>query len=312
MRTMEAIVGKLKYFFSEGAKGLKNNKTMSLASIATIFLSLLLIGVFVLMNEIVNNVTESVEEQVAVTAYISDDATEEQIATAQAELEKLDGVASISFTSKDQAMEDFKASLGSEDDITAQLESGTNPLPASFKLELEDPQQVESVASAILNVEAYTTICDNTEDPTDSVKYGQQTVDRLFSFTTIVKTGGTILVLILVFIAFVFMNNTIRLAVLSRRKELSIQRLVGASNSFIRGPFLAEGIIHAVIGALLAIICLELIHQLVIPMVGSSLTWLPLDLGVAPYIILYISILIIAILIGVISSAMAMKKYLKV
>lgn len=300
------------YFFKEGAKGLKMNPATTVGSVVTIFLSLLLIGLFIIGNEIVANVADAVEDQVAVTAYISDNATDEQKDTARQALEQIDGVSSISYTSKDQALADFKSTLSDDDDISQQISEDANPLPASFKLELSDPQQVKDVAKKVLETDAYVQICDNPTNPSDSVKYGQQTVDRLFSVTNIIKTAGTALVVMLIFIAFVFMNNTIRLAVMNRRKEISIQRLVGASNGFIRGPFFAEGIIHACIGAVFAILCLEAVHHLVLPQISAALTWLPLELSPLSYVLLYVCLVLVAIFIGTVGSMLSMKKYLKV
>ncbi|MFR7495018.1 MAG: FtsX-like permease family protein [Adlercreutzia sp.] len=112
-------------------------------------------------------------------------------------------------------------------------------------MSLADPQKVDEIAAAIEADETFRSICDEPDNPADSLKYGQKTVDRLFSVTKYVRYLGVALVLLLVFIALVFINNTIRLAIMARRKEIAIMRLVGASNGFIRGPFLMEGALHA-------------------------------------------------------------------
>ena len=113
-------------------------------------------------------------------------------------------------------------------------------MPASIDIELSDPQLVEQVASSLLGNTTYQKISEDPSDPADSVKYGEKTVERLFALTNYVRYVGIALVGLLVFIALVFINNTIRLAILARRKEIAIMRLVGASNGFIRGPFLME------------------------------------------------------------------------
>ena len=98
-------------------------------------------------------------------------------------------------------------------------------------------------------------MADDANDPSSSVQYGRETVERLFSVTYYLRVGVAVLVLLLAFIAFVFINNTIRLAIAARRREIAIMRLVGASNGFIRGPFLAEGMLEALIGSLLLAAC---------------------------------------------------------
>ena len=299
------------YFFKEGVKALKNNVATTIGSIVTIFLSLFIIGLFVLGNSIMGNIATAIEEQVSVTAYLSQDVPQEQLDELKAAIEQIDGVASVSYTNKDQAMENFKETMSSSPDIVEQLE-GANPLPASFEIELTDPKKVAEVANAIENNELFKTICDNPARPSDSVKYGQKTVERLFSITDTIRNVGAIFVVLLIFIAFIFMNNTIRLAVMNRRKEISIQRLVGASNNFIRGPFLAEGVIHALIGSVLAIGLLEVVHQLALPKLAGALAWLPLQLPFYTYIIMYVIIVIAGLLIGIIGSSLSMKKYLQV
>lgn len=302
----------ISYFIREAFKGLKANKATAAGSIITIFLSLFLIGIFVFANTIVGNVTNAVEEQVTVTAYINDEASADEAIymPVMEEIQGMDGVQEVTFTSKEQAMEDFKATMKS-DDIVDQLE-GTNPLPASFNVILSDPQNVEQIADNIQNMESFVAICDSPDNPQSSVKYGQKTVKRLFSMTDTIRVIGTLIVLMLIFVAFVFMNNTIKLAVSNREQEIAIQRLVGASNGFIRGPFLTEGLLQATFGALLAIIILELLAIFAMPFFASSMAWLPIDLTLEVRIATYIAIFVAGVLIGLASSALAMRKYLKV
>ncbi len=127
------------------------------------------------------------------------------------------------------------------------------------------------MADAIRGNSTYQQIRDDTPE-SESLKYGQQTVDRLFTLTNYVRYIGIALVALLIFIAMVFINNTIRLAILARRKEIAIMRLVGASNGFIRGPFLMEGALHAIIGSLLAVGVLELLRNAALPKLQGALS----------------------------------------
>jgi len=298
------------YFFKEALIGFKRNFSTAFGSIITIFLSLLIIGVFLFGGTVVNNIVSSVENEVSITAYIADDADEADIAQLQQSIKSMNNVASVSFTTKAQALENFRNSMTSNPEIIDQLD-GQNPLPASINVELSDPQAVEEVANQILANSTFKKICDNPSDPSDSLKYGQKTVDRLFALTNYVRYIGLALIILLIFIAFIFINNTIRLAILARRREISIMRLVGASNGFIRGPFLMEGALHAVIGALLAIGVLELIRQFAIPQISGALAWLPIDLTLSTTLIVYLSMLGAGLLIGLLGSAIAMRRYLK-
>ena len=301
----------LVYFIREAFKGFARNLSTALGSIITIFLSLLIIGVFMIGGVVVDNIVESVESKVSITCYIADDAEDADIQTVENYITGLDGVASVSFTSKDQALENFKNSMTSNPEIIEQLD-GQNPLPASIDVELSEAQEVQAIAEQIEANETFRAICDNPEDPADSLKYGQKTVEKLFALTNYIRYIGIALVVLLVFIAFVFINNTIRLSILARSKEISIMRLVGASNNFIRGPFSMEGALHAVIGAALAIGCLQLLRAFALPRVQEALPWLPINVGSHTYVLIYLGLLIAGLIIGFIGSALAMRRYLKV
>ncbi len=211
----------LLYFFRESLTGFTRNFSTTLGSIITIFLSLLIIGIFCICGVIINNVVTSVENQVSITAYVADDASEQDIDAVEQFIRELPGVESVGFTTKDQALENFTNSMTSNPDIVAQLD-GENPLPASIDVDLSEAQSVSEVANRILENEGFVKICDNPDDPSDSLQYGQKTVDKLFSLTNAIRYIGIGLIIVLVVIAFIFINNTIRLAILARRKEIAI------------------------------------------------------------------------------------------
>lgn len=298
------------YFIKEALRGFARNLSTTLGSIITIFLSLFVIGVFLVGAAVIENVVSSVESEVTITAYLSDDVSDSQVSSLTSEIKAIDGVSGVSYVSKDQALENFRA-MSSNPEIVDQLD-GANPLPASLTIDLSDPQMVESVADQIVANSTFKKACDEPSKPADSLKYGQKTVERLFQLTSYVRYIGLALIVLLIFIAMVFINNTIRLAILARRKEIAIMRLVGASNGFIRGPFLMEGAMHAIIGSLLAIGSIELIHRVALPKVQSALTFLPMDVTGQTYVLIYVGLLVAGLVIGLIGSAFAMRRYLKV
>ena len=298
------------YFIKEALRGFARNLSTTLGSIITIFLSLFVIGVFLVGAAVIENVVSSVESEVTITAYLSDDVSDSQVSSLTSEIKGIDGVSGVSYASKDQALENFRA-MSSNPEIVDQLD-GANPLPASLTIELSDPQMVESVAGQIVENSTFKKACDEPSNPADSLKYGQKTVERLFQLTSYVRYIGLALIVLLIFIAMVFINNTIRLAILARRKEIAIMRLVGASNGFIRGPFLMEGAMHAIIGSLLAIGSIELIRRVALPKVQSALTFLPMDVAGQTYAFIYVGLLVAGLVIGLIGSAFAMRRYLKV
>ena len=217
----------------------------------------------------------------------------------------------MSFTSKDQALENFRNSMTTDPEIIDQL-GGVNPLPASIDVELSDPQMVEGVANLIESNSTYVQICEDSSNVADSIKYGKDTVERLFAVTNYVRYIGLALVVLLIFIAMVFINNTIRLAILARRKEIAIMRLVGASNGFIRGPFLMEGALHAIIGSLLAVGVIQLLRFFAIPKLQSALMFLNFNIGDMAYLLICVALVVAGLVIGLLGSALAMRRYLKV
>jgi cell division transport system permease protein len=298
------------YFFKESLTGFARHLSTTLGSIITLFLSLLIIGIFLFAGNIVNNIVKSVESEVNITVYVADNANDTDVKSLESYIKSLDGVQDVSFTTKDQALQDFRESYTSSPEIVDQL-GDENPLPASINVTLSEPELVQSVADSIESNSTFNTICDKPNNPSDSLKYGQKTVERLFQVTNSIRVGGIALIVLLIFIALVFINNTIRLAILSRRKEISIMRLVGASNGFIRGPFLMEAILHAIIGTALAVACLELTRNLVLPTLATSLAWLPLGLSASMAIFIYVGLLVAGLVIVLLGSAFAMRRYLK-
>ena len=298
----------LLYFFKQSLQGFARNLSTTLGSIITIFLSLFIIGIFLVGALVIDNIVKSVESEVSITAYVKDEAEQADLDAVQDYIKGLDGVATVSFTTKEQALEDFR-NMSSNADIVDEL--GGNPLPASINIELSNPQQVQEVADQIQTSELFAKVADE-EDPAKSLKYGQRTVERLFQVTNYLRYGGIVLIALLVFIALVFINNTIRLAIMARRKEIAIMRLVGASNGFIRGPFLMEGALHAIIGAALAIGCIELVRRFALPQLQSSLTFLPIEVEPNLFLMIYLALLVAGLIIGLIGSAFAMRRYLKV
>ncbi len=296
------------YFIKESLQGFARNFSTALGSIITIFLSLLVIGVFLVGGAMLDNLITSVESEVSITAYVNDEAEQGSIDRVMEDVKGMEGVSSVGFTTKDQALENFKSSMTSNPEIIDQLD-GTNPLPASIDVELSDPQMVQTVANEIENNAIYRTICEDSNNVGDSIKYGQGTVERLFQLTSYI---GAALVVLLIFIALVFINNTIRLAILARRKEIAIMRLVGASNGFIRGPFLMEGAIHSLIGGLLAVLVIQLLRMFAIPQLESAIRFLNFSVDGTTYLFIYLLLIVAGLIIGLIGSAIAMRRYLKV
>lgn len=305
------MITSISRFFRESLQGFTRNASTAIGSIITIFLSLLIIGLFLAAGSMIDKLMSGVEDEVSITCYVKDDVNESDAQSYMNKLKSNSDVKSVSFTTKEQALDNFKNSMTSNPDIIDQLD-GSNPLPASINVELNDAQKVSELAGQIEKDSDYKKLCENESDPGNSIKYGQGTVERLLQVTNYLRIAGVAVVLILVFIALVFINNTIRLAILARRKEIAIMRLVGASNGYIRGPFLMEGALHAIIGSALAIIVIELIRAFGLPALQNSIRFLDFTIPGSTYFFIYVSLVVFGLVIGLFGSLLAMRRYLKV
>ena len=301
------------YSLRECGHHFRRNWTTVLGAVVTIFLSLFIIGLFVLGSVMINNMVGSVEDTVTIQAFLSDDADKSAVDAFQAKVQGWDNVESVTYKDKDQALEEYRTSMSNRNaaDAVAALD-GENPLPASLVIKLTDPQQVEDAAQKIIADSDFKSICDDADNPAGDVNYGRQTVERLFSVANYIRIAAVVLVALLTFVAFVFINNTIRLAITARRREIAIMRLVGASNGFIRGPFLMEGTLEALIAALLAIAALAAGSNALLGKLSDTLSFLSFDITQSTVFATYGLLLAIGVVIGLFGSAMAMRRYLKV
>ena len=300
----------LGYSLREAGSHFTRNWTTSLGAVITIFLSLFIIGLFIIGSAMINSMIGSVQDTVKISAFISDDASDEDVEAFMEKIEGWDNVKNVEFKTKDDALEDFQSS-SSDADATISALDGENPLPRSYTIEMNEPSQVEEMANKIKQDSDFQQIVDGgTVD--ESVLYGQEEVARLFQFTDYIRLAAVVLVALLTFVAFIFINNTIRLSITARRREIAIMRLVGASNGFIRGPFVAEGVLQALLGSLLAIGCLELVRNFLMPLIQENLKFMPFNVTMAMYLATYGSLILVGIVIGLFGSAIAMRRYLKV
>lgn len=303
----------LGYSLHEAGRHFRRNWSTALGAVVTIFLSLFVIGLFVIGSVLLNRLAGDVENQVTIQAFLSDGADKSAVNAFQQKISGWDFVDDVTYKSKEEALESYREKMSDKNanDVVAALD-GTNPLPASLVITLSDPKQVENVASMIIEDSDFKSISDDAENPTRSVQYGRDTVKKLLSVTYVLRFGTIVLVGLLAFIAFVFINNTIRLAISARRREIAIMRLVGASNGFIRGPFLTEGMLEALFGSLLAILVLHGGTLIVLPRLQAGLSFLSFDIPTVVLTLTYASLVGIGCLLGLFGSAIAMRRYLRV
>jgi cell division transport system permease protein len=297
------------YFIKESAQSFKRNWVMSLGAIITIYMSLLLVGVSVGSGYVLSQIISSMEQKVSINVWLSDEAAAEDVDALQSELLANDLVATVELTTKEEALENFKKTLADNPDITDQLES--NPLPASLDIELKDPRNVETLVAAIQASPTFLKVADDPEDPASSINYGKDVVSKLFAFTRILRIVSWVFIGLLGMMSLIFINNAIRVAIYARRKEIGIMRLVGASNWFIRAPFLFEGVIQSMVAAIVAIASLSVIW-LYLPKIEESVPFLPLALSGGEAFQVAMILVAAALVIGLTGSGLALRRYLNV
>lgn len=298
------------YSLREAFSHFFRNWTTSFGAVITIFLSLFIIGLFIVGSALVTSAIGTIEDTVTINVFISDDASDEDVEAFQEKLESWQNVQSVNFKSKDDALEDWRSMSSSADSTIAALD-GENPLPRSYEVVMEDSSQVEDMANRIKEDTDFQAMADN-GDIDESVQYSQEMVGRLFQVTGYIRIACIVLVALLTFIAFIFINNTIRLSITARRREIAIMRLVGASNGFIRGPFVTEGVLQALLGALLSIGVLELVRNFLMPRVMNMVSWWQFEIPLEVYLMTYGALILVGLVIGLFGSAIAMRRYLKV
>ena len=307
------VFSNIGYSLREAGHHFRRNWSTSFGAVVTIFLSLFIIGTFVISSAMLTRIVGDVEDRVTIQAFLSDDADRAAVDAVQADIESWDNVESVTYKSKEQALQEYRETMTNRNasDAVAALD-GENPVPASLVIKLDDPQLVESVATRLIEDPDFAAVCDDPNNVSSSVQYGRETVERLFQVTNYIRIAAVVLVALLSFVAFVFINNTIRLAIAARRREIAIEKLVGASNSFIRGPFVMEGMIEALLGAILAIVSLQLAMSFIVPTLENSLKFLSFEVPTTVILETYAALLVIGLLLGLFGSAIAMRRFLKV
>jgi len=249
-------------------QGFWRNAVMSIAATLTMVLMLtLLSGFFVLQNVLLASLS-FVEQKVEVVAYVQNTATAEQIDALVVKVQAMPEVSSVEFISRDQALANFREQLAAQGrtDLTSALDQ--NPLFASINVKLHDPSQLNTVVTAIRD-----------EPIVRSVINIQALVDRVLTFTGVVRTAGIVILAIVGLIVLFIIVNTIRLAVVARAEEIEIMRLVGASDAFIRWPFVFEGALVGLFGALITLGMLLLASDPLGKAMVSFFNVLPIELG---------------------------------
>ena len=288
------------YFIKETYKSIRRNGFMSFASISTVAVSLLVLGMFLMIFLNTNNLAQYLENQVQISVYMQDSATDKELASVKDKLTKMPGVVKVSQVNKQQALERFKKRLGDQEQLLNSL-GKENPFPNSFEVQVDNPDRIKVLTPQIGQL-----------PKVETAKFGQEVVEHLFQLTKILRLGGIVLVVFLAMATLFIISNTIRLTVFARRKEVIIMKYVGATDWFIRWPFLLEGMTLGFFGAVVAFVLINSIYASLLDRIHATLAFLPL-LPTSP-LLLYVDLFLLAAGtgIGALGSYISLRKFLRV
>jgi len=292
-----------KFFIREGFRSLKRNSTMSAAAITSVIAALLVIGIFFIIVINIDYAATKLESQIEMMVYLEDGLSENIIDTMETEIRSINGVKSVEFISKDTALNNLEKNWGENSYLLEGLE-GDNPLPDAFLITLSDPSDASGVAlsvSSISNIE--------------KVVYGKEELANLLNATYVMRMSSVVIILILLFISIFIIANTIKLTLYARRREIGIMKYVGATDWFVRMPFIIEGIVVGMIGAVVSTVilgvgyyyCSGLVKNQMIGFMSISL--IPFNQIIVSMVILLI---IVGVVIGAVGSLISVRKFIKV
>jgi cell division transport system permease protein len=286
------------YFFRETVAALRRNALVAFAAISTMFISLFLLGGSLLVTKQVRLLAGEWASKVEVSVFLRDDASPEQIQALQTKIADLPEVQTYFFETKQQAYEQFKRIFRDSPALVNNVDAQS--LPQSFRIKLVDPEQFAVIRARLTG-----------EPAIDEIKDEQAVLKRLFAVTGVMRTGVQAVAGIMLIAAAGLIGNTVRMAVFARRKEIAIMKLVGATNWFIRVPFLIEGVVEGLIGAGIAVLGIFVMKVLFIDPLRGSLAFIPW-VGTGAIISTIPILLGAGILIAAVASLLAMRRFLEV
>jgi len=287
------------FFLREALKNIRLNLLMSITAITTTFICILVLGVGLLVSSHIEGLIGSVREDVTVEAFIPPDASEERVTEIRRTVETYPEVSGINYVSEEEALAKFKDTFKDQPDIYENLDPGV--LPASFQLQLTDPALAEEVAHK-LEREGFAP---------ENLSYPQQTIERLNAVTSYMiwgLYGATVLFLVS---SVLLISNAIRLSIFARRKEIEVMKLVGASDSFVRTPFVFEGMVQGLIGAGLAALTVIWLNFLFVDWSRDALPFVPISGDAVNTLGVLILLVAVGVMIGVIGSFLSVTRFLR-
>lgn len=289
--------GKLKFFLGEVLRNFSRNAGMQATAIGTVAITIVLLGAFLFVRASLTDLGHDVLNQIEISAYLTSDATSARIHAIGHALASNPRIKSVAFVSKKQGLAQLRQQTRGIIDTDLLTE---NPLPDKFRIRVRNPQQVLAVAAAVRKIRGV-----------KNVVYPQTIVERLLQLGEVLRRVGIGVIVLFLLVAGIIISNTIRLTVFARRREISIMQLVGATNMYIRLPFICEGFLDGVIGGFIALVALALLRFELWPKLLLALPWIPLNTAALNTPLLIVELLFVGGAIGVLASWISVGRHLK-
>ncbi len=284
------------------------NGWLSASTVSIMVLALIVFEGLIVFNVVAKGAVEAIQEKIDISVYFKTNVTEDSVLNIKRSLEGLSEVKTVEYVSRDDALRVFREEHKNDPVITETLNQlDENPLLASLNVKAKDPRHYETIAS-YLDKPAFT-------DQIEKITYAQNhlVIDRLIAFVDTIRNGGAILTSFLSFLAIMITFNTIRLAIFSNSEAIGIMRLVGAGNNFIRGPYIVEGILYGVIGAVASFVFLIPIVNFISPYVTNFIPEISLKAYFSEHLLkLFLYQVLFGVALGILSSVIAIRRYLHI
>jgi cell division transport system permease protein len=288
----------LEFFLVEAFRSFYRGALMSLVAVGTISVSLVIFGLFVLLIVNLGNVVGTVSSKMDIAAFVEKDLSLEEAGALQLQLSKLPGVEKVEFVSKTEAWRKFKEEFGEKlelDDVVV-----NNPLPETFNIKVRTPDQLGAIAKSVANLQVV-----------DEVRYSGKFVDQIKTLMDAIRIGGLALVLLISFATLLIVVNTIRLTVIARETDIYIMKLVGATDTFVKWPFIIEGLMFGVLGGLVAFVVLKLSYDAIIFRIASALPFLPVVGDQRLLALIYLVMILGGTALGMLGAYISVSRVLK-
>jgi cell division transport system permease protein len=287
-----------KLFVSEAVRSIGANISTTVAATMTVLIGMFLLGLFIALFSWVNSWTDHVRKDVIVKVFFVQDASETQINAVRSKVLTFPETKDAVFISKEEALRRMKQKYP---ELTDNLSS--NPLPAAFEVTPKNADQVKGIADKLQPLPA----------GVDKIDYAEKKTERILAVTNVIKYIFLLGSLILLAASTILIANTIRLSIFARRREVEVMKLVGASNWFIRGPFMLEGVICGLIGAVAAVALLVLAKQFALPVIeGHSSTFREDDVHALSFTVVALILVGVSLLVGAAGSGITLRRFLQI